>query len=105
LRDFVIRKICLRKFANNIDVISASGHGGSMDQIQMTVARIQAWLRAKEMPHRELVARGIASRTVYDAQRPGWNPGARLMSQFLAVIPEDWEPDEQPRADDQDAAA
>jgi hypothetical protein len=55
------------------------------------------------MPHRELVARGVASRTMYDAQKPGWNPGARIMSQFLAIIPDDWEPEE-PDQDKDEAA-
>jgi hypothetical protein len=87
----------------NVDGICTMPHCGVMDEIQRIVARIQAWLRAKEMPHRELVARGVASRTMYDAQKPGWNPGARIMSQFLRIIPDDWEPEEPEQDKDQAA--
>jgi hypothetical protein len=76
-----------------------------MKTIEQTIARIQAWLRAKTVPRGEIVSQGIPMQNIYDAMKPDWNPRASTIAAWEDIIPEDWEPDEQPRAGDQDAAA
>jgi hypothetical protein len=65
-----------------------------MKTIEQTIARIQAWLRAKTIPRGEIVSQGIPMQNIYDAMKPDWNPRASTIAAWENIIPEDWEPDE-----------
>ena len=63
-----------------------------MTRTEQNIARIQAWLRAKEMRRKDLIeGYGVAKVQIHEALRPGWNPTAALMIKIERAIPDDWE--------------